>query len=245
MLHALEEEPEDKGRWQRLGVGSLIAASIAGGMLFAAQHYAPTRELLTRVVSFAVVAPPPLPEDTTPPPPLPPPPPRKEAPKPQNKQAPAPAPKSDPTPQAGDPQQVGLDAQSFGGGGEGPGFHVGGNQMGDPNVRTTPIAKPAVVAPAAPARRKVVAARVVKQDPPPTFTDRARKLGIEGLLVIELDIDENGRVQAARVRKGLEPQVDREALSIIKRWIFAPAIVEGKAIATTQLFRYRYEFSRN
>jgi TonB family protein len=243
MLHALEDEPEEKGRWGRLGLGTAIAVVVAGGMLYGAQHFAPTRKLLTRVVQMTIMAP--LPEQKQVPlPPIPTPPP-KSAPR-EAKKDPGPkqAVRPDPSPQAADPQEVGLDAQSFGEGGDGPGFRVGGNQMGDPAAFAAAV-KPEPVAVAAPvARQRLTFARALRQDPPATFSERARKLGIEGLMIFELDIDELGRVKNARIRKGLEARVDQEMLALVRRWTFQPALRGNRSVPTTQLFRYRYRFER-
>jgi TonB family protein len=243
MLHALEDEPEDKGRWGRLGVGSLIAVMIAGGALYGAQSYAPTRKLLNRVVQMTIQAPLPEKNNEPPPPPLPAPPPPKVRPN-QPKKDPGPKQlvKAEPNPQAANPQEVGMDANSFGGGGDGPGFRVGGNQMGDP-AAFVPVEKARAAAPVL-GRPRLTFARALRQDPPPMFSERARKLGIEGLLIFELDIDELGHVKGARVRKGLEPKVDQEMLGLVKRWTFQPAQRAGRPVAMTQLFRYRYRFER-
>jgi periplasmic protein TonB len=243
MLNALEDEPENKGRWRRLGIGSLIALGIAGGSLYTAQHYAPARRILNRVVQMTIQVP--LAEkNEPPPPPLPPPPPPKPRPQAAKKESgPKPVEKVNPTPQVADPQNVGLDVSSFGGGGDGPGFHVGGNQMGDPAAFGA-LEKPKAPVLAAPVREKLTFARALRQEPPPAFSERARKLGIEGLIIFELDIDEHGRVRGARIRKGLEPKVDEETLALVRRWTFQPGRRAGRAVPTTQLFRYRHRLER-
>jgi periplasmic protein TonB len=250
MLNALEEDPDEKGRWKRLATGAAIAAAATGVVVYVANTYAPARELMQRVVQMTFQAPPPIDEDK-PLPPLPPPPPPKPQPKkqetkPQKKEA---APKPDANPSPANPAEVGMDSQSFAEGGGGPGFRVGGNQMGDPNS-AGPITppKPAPLSKATvPRSTKYLMAKPLGKgaNVKNLFNKRARKLGLSGLMLIELDLDAKGRVKTAKVRKGIESTFDREVLASVQAWMFEPPGKVGadEAVASVRLLRLRFDLA--
>jgi periplasmic protein TonB len=243
-VYALEPEPEQSGRWRRLATGAAVAAVLVLGLGYGAQRFEPTRKLIQRVVQMTVLPEQPkkqpdLPPRTEPPPPPPKRPPPKNAAKPIPQQAP-----QTPKPQAESQDQVvGLDDGSFGESGSGPGFQVGNTQLGDP----TPIAQPPPAPPAPVVQGpppKVIEARVVSQPKALEYTADAKKLGIEGLIIVELDIDENGKVTRVRLRKSLHESLDRAVLDAIRSWTFAPATLAGKAIPSTLFRRARFELER-
>ncbi|MCC6747014.1 MAG: energy transducer TonB [Deltaproteobacteria bacterium] len=64
-----------------------------------------------------------------------------------------------------------------------------------------------------------------------TYPERVRELGIEGRVVLELSVDGAGKVTAARVIRGLHPELDAAAVVAAKQMLFAPARVGGTAVA--------------
>lgn len=63
---------------------------------------------------------------------------------------------------------------------------------------------------------------------------------IEGLFVIEIEIDELGRTTKAVLLKGLEPQVDQEILSILREIPYwTPAESKGKEVKVNRIFPIR------
>jgi TonB family protein len=249
MLNALEDDADEQQRWRRLGIGAGIALAFTCVAVYTANTYAPARDLMKRVVRMTVQAPPPEREDKPLPPLPPPPPPKPQAKKAEPKEkAPAPKPEANPTP--ANPTEVGMDSQSFAEGGGGPGFHVGGNQMGDPNVAAAPAAEPKLApAPARVARptKYLMAKPVGMRDVDSLFSKRARQLGLSGLMLIELALDEHGKVRTAKVRKGLESVFDGEVLSAVKNWAFEPpgSLEPGQAVANVRLLRLRFSLATN
>ncbi len=251
-MYALEPEPERKGRARRLGIGAAITVALGAALIFGAEHVEPARRLLPDVVKLSFVSDPEPPK--TPPPPPPPPP---ELPKPklkpkaepkpealaQPKEAPPPPPPADqpqPTEQPPASESVGLDADSFGSGSGGAAFHQGTTVMGTP---TGARPAPPPVASENPFA-KVVAARARKGNTAPEYSERARKKQIEGLVVIETEIDDKGRVVRAFVRDGLDPELDEAARRAVLSWAFEPAMRAGLAIASTQFLRIRFQLER-
>lgn len=64
----------------------------------------------------------------------------------------------------------------------------------------------------------------------PPYTAEARAAGIEGMMVLELVIGENGRVLQARVVKPLGYGLDQSAVQTYYQKRFTPAYKEGKPI---------------
>lgn len=253
MLYALEDTSDERGRWRRLVTGVVVASCLTALLTYTATTYAPARELMQRVVTMTFhVPPPPVKPDEMPVPPAPPPPPAPVEPKkakPQPKKAEAPQePKPDVSPDSAAlaANQVGMDAQSFALGGSGAGFRVGNDQMGDPEARPT-VSRPSE--PIAPKGRptKYLMAKPLDAgaNAKSLYNQRARKLGLAGLMLIELDLDPRGQVRTARIRRGLERQFDHEVLSAVKRWSFeAPGRVRpGEVVPTMRLLRLRFALS--
>lgn len=242
-MYALEEEPEEGNRWRRLGAGALITASALMALGYGAQRFEPARRLLQKVVQMTVVAEIPkvekLPPPRTEPPP---PPPRRAAPPPKSATKTATPPRPDsPQPPSAEPV-VGLDGDSFGSG-EGASFQVGNTQLGEPvSVARAPTTGPVV--PAAVAPPPLIPAGVPVRVERCRYSSRAQRLGVEGTLVIEVDIDEKGRVLAADVRKPLEQALDRECLEAVRTARFEPATLGGNAVASTRFLRLRFELER-
>lgn len=65
---------------------------------------------------------------------------------------------------------------------------------------------------------------------PPQYTDHARRLGVQGTVILQAIIDRAGRVACTRVLRGVEPTLDRSALNAVKDWRFQPALREGEPV---------------
>jgi protein TonB len=75
----------------------------------------------------------------------------------------------------------------------------------------------------------------------PAYPDRARKLNIQGFVLLEADINERGLLTGVRVRQGLEASLDEAALASVRRWKFQPASLAGRPMPSTRLIRIRFE----
>lgn len=237
-MNALEPEPERGGRFRRLAVGLGIALGIGGGVVYAADQVTPARRALNDVVKIALLdepQPPPKKEEPPPPPPTTPPPKPKVIPKakPQPAQQAVPEPlKPTDTPP---PEPVGLDADSFGSGSGGPAYAMGTTQMGTPGEAARAVAEPP------PKPLLMEEARARADNAKPRYTERARRMAIEGLMVIETDVDARGRVTRAIVRGKLEPILDESARRTVLGWRYEPATLGGRPIPSTKWVRIRFE----
>jgi protein TonB len=227
---------------------STAVVSLAAHGAFAA--WIATKEPAKKPVRPAIemrLAPPP-PKKVEPPPPPPP-----EPPKPQlvKKLAPKPIVHAAP-PQAAPPevQKVGIDPDMDKGG---PALAAGGTSEGTPGTGNTmdktPAAPPPPPEPPAPAARPgkhfvpifsvtrmPKAKRAVAPEIPAAFRDAQR----EALVVVEVELDEQGRVTGARVVRHAEFGLDDAALAAAKQTEFEPALVGTQAVAVRYQIPYRF-----
>ena len=77
---------------------------------------------------------------------------------------------------------------------------------------------------------------------PPLYPSNARSAGIEGTVVLEVLIDEEGHVQDITVKKG-PPLLARAAIDAVKQWRYQPCLLDDSPVrVTTQIsisFRLR------
>jgi TonB family protein len=74
-----------------------------------------------------------------------------------------------------------------------------------------------------------VAPSVAEYTTPPLYSDDARRAGVEGVVVALAQIDANGRVNTARVVRGLGFGLDQNALVAVRQWRFHPGVRHGLA----------------
>lgn len=94
-------------------------------------------------------------------------------------------------------------------------LYAEGKAPGAPEERAaTPAGKPTIVPP-----------RLVRQVPP-NYPESAKKLGIEGTVVLSVSLDEKGNIVRARVVKSI-PELDQAAIDTVKQWKYEPMTVNG------------------
>jgi len=241
-------------------VGRAGAAYLASGALhatlFAMLSRVPPSEPAADAVAIEVVeAPPPAPP---PPEPAPPPrtPPRHAAltPPPAAPRPPAPAPEAPPPPNEPPPPDaappsrapvrigVSMSSTTTGGAFAAP----TGNTLYGQAPRTAPA--PAEVKPYraenyVPPTQVSVLPRVVRCDAPPDeYPAEAKRLGVEGTVVLMLDIDATGHVTDARVVADPGHGFAEVALRAARtRCLFDPPRRGGEAVSTTIRYTFRFE----
>ena len=65
---------------------------------------------------------------------------------------------------------------------------------------------------------------------PPQYTVDAREARVQGVVIVEALIDEQGKVTDAKVLKGLPMGLSESALEAIRTWEFKPAAIDGKPV---------------
>jgi TonB family protein len=62
----------------------------------------------------------------------------------------------------------------------------------------------------------------------PVYPEKCKKEGIEGTVVLEIKIDEEGNVIDVQVLKSVHPDLDKAAMEAIKKWKYKPVLKDGK-----------------
>ncbi len=71
------------------------------------------------------------------------------------------------------------------------------------------------------------------QTAPAAYTPEALQKGIEGTVLLSVDIDEQGIPRRARVLRSLDAGLDRMAIESLAGWRFQPATEDGRPVAST------------
>ena len=165
------------------------------------------------------------------PPPPPPPPPPPKAPEPAQSASkpvpanPAAAPVEQPREIAAEGPPVAFDDEEF----EGvPGGVVGGVSGG-----LEPLAPPPPPPPPPPAPRGPIRIGGVIKEPAlltrvdPVYPGVAISANIEGTVILEAIVDEEGRVESVKVLRSLSV-LDKPAVEAVKQWRYSPVLLNGK-----------------
>ena len=67
------------------------------------------------------------------------------------------------------------------------------------------------------------------------------EMRIKGTGVLELVINDKGRVCTARVLRGLSPVIDRAMVDAVRQWTFRPARLRGKPVAVAYVVTIRFD----
>lgn len=63
------------------------------------------------------------------------------------------------------------------------------------------------------------------------YTDKARKEGQEGVVVLEMVVGTDGVPRDIKVTRSLTPDLDEAALDAVRKWKFSPGTKDGEAVA--------------
>ena len=132
---------------------------------------------------------------------------------------------------------LGLSSKSTGG--RGPVVQVG-NSYGAPTTRRA--VKPVTEAPTPPPPPPPPPTSAkVRRKVKPRYTADAQLEGIEGEVVLKINIDARGRVTKARVIRGLGYGLDESARRAVLKWRYTAATRNGRPVPTRGL-RVRVTF---
>jgi TonB family protein len=76
--------------------------------------------------------------------------------------------------------------------------------------------------------------------PPPAYTVAARRVGIEGVVILEAVIDQEGLVTSTHVLKPLPFGLDAKAREAVERWRFQPATLHGRRVEVYDTLTVRF-----
>jgi protein TonB len=64
----------------------------------------------------------------------------------------------------------------------------------------------------------------------PRYSEQARRAGVQGMVIVEAVIDEQGQVTHVRLVRGLPMALDQAAMQAIEQWRFKPALLNGHPV---------------
>ncbi len=77
------------------------------------------------------------------------------------------------------------------------------------------------------------------ETPSPAYPDAARRGNVQGIVIAELRIDAQGRVEFARAAEGSGSRIlDDAALAAVKAWRYQPATLGGKPVPSVRRVRF-------
>lgn len=225
-------------------------------MLYAAPKIIKDKD---RVIEFSIAKPKSAPKPI--PKPLPPPPQRNPEKKPTTKtkppeqKLPAPnqsSPKTVPEPPEKPKPVFGVNMASIvaANGGDSLSFAVpvGNTLMKEPEKKPPPLDEVKPLAYNAP-KREFAPVPAHKLSQPPQvehivklpYPDGELKRGIQGTVILQVAIDEEGMVKWAKVLSGVSPKLDELAKEALFKSRFKPALKDGIPVATVITFKYNWE----
>lgn len=101
--------------------------------------------------------------------------------------------------------------------------------FGDADVPAAPVVRPR---PVEPETAKLTPVEVISK-PTPAYTEEARKLRIEGEVLLEVIFETSGKVHVLRVLRGLGHGLDENAIRAAEQIRFKPALRDGQPADST------------
>jgi protein TonB len=78
------------------------------------------------------------------------------------------------------------------------------------------------------------------RDSKPEYPEEARKRGVEGKVVLEVIVDENGEVLSAKVLRSVDAMLDQAALVAVKGLRFSPATKDGRPVSVKITYTFAF-----
>lgn len=116
-----------------------------------------------------------------------------------------------------------------------------------PSPAPQPVSEaPVVPPPAGPVALATELAVACPNRPPPTYPAISRRLNEEGVVLLQVELDETGQVAAARLYKSSGfPRLDEAALSAVKTWRCNPAQRNGLPVKASALQAFKFVLQGN
>ncbi|MCC6747013.1 MAG: TonB-dependent receptor [Deltaproteobacteria bacterium] len=79
---------------------------------------------------------------------------------------------------------------------------------------------------------------------PAVYPPLAQKNGVEGTVLLQIDLDARGKVGAVKVLTSVSPELDAAAVDAVRRFVFSPAELDGKPGPVRVRYAYRFALDR-
>jgi protein TonB len=64
----------------------------------------------------------------------------------------------------------------------------------------------------------------------PTYPPMAVSAHLQGMVILEAIVDEEGTVTDVKVLRSVNPLLDREALAAVRQWRYSPVVLNGRPV---------------
>src|SRR5262245_24977319 len=76
------------------------------------------------------------------------------------------------------------------------------------------------------------------------YPEIARQARVEGIVIVEVTIDNRGEVVSAHVLRSVTSLLDRAALDAVQQWRFSPARLNGEVIPVVMTVTVNFKLDR-
>jgi periplasmic protein TonB len=77
----------------------------------------------------------------------------------------------------------------------------------------------------------------------PTYPEKAKKDGIEGMVYVSAFVDAKGKVTEAKIEKSTAVVLDSAALAAARKSVFTPASKDGKPVGAWVTLPYKFKLA--
>jgi TonB family protein len=74
----------------------------------------------------------------------------------------------------------------------------------------------------------------------PSYSENAMRAKVQGIVTMEAVVMLDGSIGAVKVVRSLHPELDATAVGTVRHWKFAPAMVDGKAVASLVVIEMQF-----
>ncbi len=93
-----------------------------------------------------------------------------------------------------------------------------------------------------PAPKIILAKPLYRRNPPPNYPTRAQRRGLEGVVILDVSVNEAGEVKDLTVFQSSGHKIlDRAAMNSVKKWLFQPGTRNGQKIETQVRVPVRFQ----
>jgi protein TonB len=85
-----------------------------------------------------------------------------------------------------------------------------------------------------------IAAPTIEYRVEPRYTEPARRAGIEGVVILELIIDTEGRVESVNALRGLPLGLTKSAIDAVKQWQFEASTYKGNPVSVRYILTINF-----
>lgn len=78
----------------------------------------------------------------------------------------------------------------------------------------------------------------------PEYPDLARRIGLEGSVTVKILLDKEGRVKKSLLVKSSDDMFNQPALDAAKKWVFTPALMNGKPVLVWVSIPFRFKLEQ-